>query len=491
MESKPGESEGISVKEPRRVAEISIQPLQEIEVSSSGNGDGALLVVPKSVLRGWLLWRNRRFLWRCTLAGLVLATCFAFSLRKSYTSTVRMMPPEKEAMSTSPMAMMSMMSGNNSGGGGGSSGGGDVASVASDLLGTKSQGALVVDIMHGRTIQDALINRFDLLKVYQLKYMVDARTMLTIHTDVAEDKKSGVIVLKVTDHDPHRAAALAQGYVEALNQLLSSVGSSSARRERIFIEGRLATVKQDLETAQRQYSDYASHTTAIDIPEQSKAMVAAAAVMQGQLMAAQSELQGLSQIYTANNVRVRSAQARVDELQKQLDKMGGGNANLNSSEDGSSEIYPSIRKLPVLGVRWANLYRQVKIQETVFELLTSQDELAKIQEAKETPSVQVYDNADVPEKKSGPPRLLIMMIGAMLSFGTAATWLLITAAWQEIDPHTPHKEFAEYVGRETLGPVFESAARVRSRVVKYLPNWPGNGHAPPVAQEKSDEQEPE
>jgi capsule polysaccharide export protein KpsE/RkpR len=491
MESKPVESEGLSVKETRRVAEISVQPLQEIEVSSSGNGDnGAFIAVPKSVLRGWLLWRNRRFLWRCTLAGLLLATCFAFSLRKSYTSTVRMMPPEKEAMSTSPTAMMSMMAGSSSGSGGGSSGG-DVASVASDLLGTKSQGALVVDIMHGRTVQDALIKRFDLLKVYQVKYMADARARLMNHTDVGEDKKSGVIVLKVTDHDPHRAAALAQGYVEALNDLLSSVGNSSARRERIFIEGRLATVKQALETAQRQYSDYASQTSAIDIPEQSKAMVAAAAVMQGQLMAAQSELQGLSQIYTANNVRVRSARARVDELHRQLDKMGGENASLNSSEDGGSEIYPSIRKLPLLGVRWADLYREVKIQETVFELLTSQDELAKIQEAKETPSVQVYDNADVPEKKSGPPRLLIMMIGATLSFGMAATWLLLTAAWQEIDPRTPHKEFAEYVGRETLGPVFESAARVRARVVKYLPNWPGNGHAAPVPLEKSDEQERE
>jgi uncharacterized protein involved in exopolysaccharide biosynthesis len=491
MEAKSNESENVSVKEPRRVAEIAVPPLQEIEVSSSGNGNGeALVTMPKNVLRGWLLWRTRRFLWRSTLCGLILAACFAFWLRKSYTSTTRLMPPEKQSMSSMPVAIVAAMSGGSSGGGGsgggggGGSGMGDVANVASDLLGTKSQGALVVGLLQGRTVQDALINRFDLRKVYQVKYMADARMRLSKHTDIAEDKKSGVIVIKVVDHDPHRAAQMGQAYVEALNDLLASVSTSSARRERIFIEARLQTVKQALDVAEHQYSDFASKNTAIDIPEQSKAMMEAAAVLRGQLIAAQSEYEGLSQIYTESNVRVRSAHARIEELQKQLDKMGAGNATLSSNE-----IYPSLRKLPLLGVQWADLYREARIEETVYEMLTGQYEMAKIQEAKEVPSVQAYDVADVPETSSGPPRLLIMVVGALFGFLMSVSWVLVKAAWQEIDPRTPHKEFAEFVGRETLGPVFESAARVRERVVKFLPSWTGNGHGS-VEVEKSDVEDP-
>jgi len=480
MESKPSESEVIRVKEPRRLAEISVQQLQDLQVSGSGNGDNgdrdALIAVPKNVARGWVLWRNRRLLWRWTLVGIILATCFAFWLRKSYTAVLRLMPPEKEAMSTSPMAIVAAMSSGNSSGGGGGSSAGDVANVASDLLGTKSEGALVVAMMNGRSVQDAVVNRFDLRKVYQIKYMDDARKRLMKKTEIEEDKKSGVVMIRVTDHDPRRAAAMAQTYVEALNDLLASVSTSSARRERIFIESRLTTVKQALDTAERRYSDYASQNTAIDIPEQSKAMVQAAAVLQGQLISAQSELEGVSQIYTESNVRVRSARARVAELQKELDKMGGENMSVTPN-GGPSEIYPPIRKLPLLGVRWADLYREVKLEETVYELLTGQYELAKIQEAKEVPSVQVYDPAEVPERSSGPPRLLIIVIGAIVFFAMSAAWVLGTAAWEEIDPRAPHKELAELVGRETLGPVFESAARVRARVVKCLPNWPGNGHA--------------
>jgi capsule polysaccharide export protein KpsE/RkpR len=493
MESKANESEGVRVKEPRRLTEISVEQLQELEVNASGNGNEVLIPVPKNVVRGWLLWRNRRFLWRSTLCGIILASCFAFWLRKSYTATARLMPPEKEAMSTSPMAMMAAMSsGNNSGGGSGGGGGGmgDVASVASDLLGTKSQGALVVDMMYGRSVEDAVVNRFDLRKVYKVKFMDDARKRLMKHTDIAEDKKSGIIVMKVADHDPQRAAAMAQTYLEALNDVLATVSTSSARRERIFIEDRLKTVKQSLDAAERQYSDYASQNSAIDIPEQGRAMVAATAMMQGQLIAAQSELEGLAQVYTENNVRVRSARARVAGLQKELDKMGGAENATAPSKNGSSDIYPSIRKLPLLGVRWADLYREVKIEETVYELLTGEYELAKIQEAKEVPSVKFYDPPEVPERPSGPPRLLIIVLGGLFSCGMAAGWVLGNAAWQEIDPRAPHRELAEHVGRETLGPFFESAARVRARVVKCLPNWPGNGHVA-VELGKSDEQRPE
>lgn len=459
-----------------RDTHILDQQLQELELTGGGNGASAGLVSASNNLdRAWLLWENRRFLWRCTLCGLVLAAIFAFWLRKSYTSITRLMPPEREAMSTSPMAMMSAMSGNSSGGSAGSS----LGDVASDLLGSKSQSALVATILEGRTVADALIQQFDLCKVYKVGYLADARARLKKHTEIAEDKKSGVIVIRVTDHDPHRAAQMAQAYVEALNNLLATVSTSSARRERIFIEGRLKTVKASLAAAEQQYSDYASKNTAIDIPEQGKAMVEAAAVLQGEMIAAQSELEGLSQIYTNSNVRVRSARARVAELQRQLEKMGGENPSLSSnvSGSGSSEMYPPIRKLPLLGVRWADLYRETKIEETVYELLTGEYELAKVQEAKEVPSVQVFDTADVPEKSSGPPRLLIMTIGAILAFGMSVVWILSKAAWQQVNSQDPRKELAEHVGNVTLGPIFQSAAWVRERVVKYLPAWPANGHA--------------
>lgn len=179
-------------------------------------------------------------------------------------------------------------------------------------------------------------------------------------------------------------------------------------------------------------------------------MVAAAAALQGQLIAAQSELEGLEQIYTDGNVRIRSLRARVEELKRQLEKLGGDTPTSGSDPNASNsgELYPSIRKLPLLGVRWADLYRETKIQETVFELLTEQYEMAKIQEAKEIPSVKVLDAADVPEKKSSPPRLLIMILGTFLTFTAGVAWVLGTAFWQQTDPHDSRKQLAQEVGNK-------------------------------------------
>src|ERR1700689_2621234 len=122
--------------------------------------------------------------------------------------------------------------------------------------------------------------------------------------------------------------------------------------------------------------------------------------------------------------------------------MGGGDPSPTGSAESPS-LYPSIRKLPLLGVRYAELYRANKIQETVFELLTQQCELAKVQEAKETPSVKVLDTAKVPEKKSFPPRLLIMFLGSFLALIIGTVWILGKAGWENIDACHPGKMLAQ------------------------------------------------
>src|SRR5260370_26114940 len=136
---------------------------------------------------------------------------------------------------------------------------------------------------------------------------------------------------------------MAQAYVEELNKLVSEGSTSSARRERIFIEQRMASVKNDLEDAEKQFSAFASKNTALDIKEQTKAMVESAAVLQGQLIVAQSELQSLERIYTGNNVRVRSLQARVDELKHQAQKLQGTDASLVPDTTQPDQMYPPIR----------------------------------------------------------------------------------------------------------------------------------------------------
>jgi capsule polysaccharide export protein KpsE/RkpR len=390
-----------------------------------------------SVQRLRLLWNERRFLTHAVVAGLLFGTLFAFLLPKRFESTTQLMPPDSQ--SSSGMAMLAALTAKT---------GNSLGSFAGDLLGMKSSGALFIGILRSRTVEDRLINKFDLKKVYWTRLEESARRKLEENTSISEDRKSGIMNITVTDGDPKRAAAMAQAYVDELDRLVAQLSTSSARREREFLETRLKAVQVDLEDAEKEFSQFSSKNSTIDIKEQGKAMVEAAATLEGQLIAAKSELEGLKQIYTDSNVRVRATRARVAELQKQLERIGGKGetASLAGNAQGDS-FYPSIRKLPLLGVTYADLYRRTKVQEAVFEALTQQYELAKVQEVKETPSVKVLDAAKVPEKKSFPPRLLIMFLCTFLTLMGGTVLILGRARWAEVDPTDPGKVLAQEVFR--------------------------------------------
>ncbi len=335
----------------------------------------------------------------------------------------------------------------------------DLGAAANELLGLKSSGALFVGILQSQTVQDAVISKFDLRKVYHDRYMEDARNTLRMNTVISEDRKSGIIMIQVTDRQAQRAAAIAQEYVQQLNRVVTHENTSSAHRERVFLEDRLQSVRQDLEDAEAQLANFSSKNNTLDIQQQGKAMLDAAATLVGEMIAAQSELQGLRQIYTDNNSRVRALHARVEDLRNELNKLRGTdartpvpgtkNASLtsadppaNDSGDPSGDMpYPSIHRLPLLGAQYADYYRHAKIQETVFELLTEQSELAKVEEAKETPSVQVLDAPEVPERKSYPPRLMLISIGTLMVLSLSAFWVLGETQWRALDSHDERKMF--------------------------------------------------
>jgi uncharacterized protein involved in exopolysaccharide biosynthesis len=185
-------------------------------------------------------------------------------------------------------------------------------------------------------------------------------------------------------------------------------------------------------------------------------MVDAAARLQAQMIVEQSGLDSLRQTYGDGNVRIRSAQARIAELQAQITKMGGSSKALsaydnNRTEDASmasrnGDLYPPLRQLPRLAVPYANLYREVQVQEAVYELLTQQFELARIQEAKDVPVVSVIDAPSIPEKKSFPPRLLLALLITAISVVVASALILFTDQWMQVPVDDPRKALALEIG---------------------------------------------
>ncbi|MGO9648149.1 MAG: GumC family protein [Terriglobales bacterium] len=413
---------------------------------------------------------RKRMIGRVVAVAFVLITITTFLIPTDYESTARLMPPEKPK--GEGLAAMLATSGGEAGAANPALG-----SFLADSIGVKGSGALFVGVLKSTTVQDTLVDQFNLCTVYRKRYRQDADRKLADNTDLAEDRKSGIISITVTDHSPRRAQKLAAAYVTTLNQLSAELNTSEAHRERVFLEERLKAVKQDLAAADKDLSEYSSKNLTLDVKEQGKAMVTGAATLEGELIATESQLSGLEQIYTPNNVRVRSLQARVDLLRKKLSELRGNGVNVpNSGGSNDNDTGISLSQLPVLGVTYYDLYRRAKIQETVFEVLTKQYELAKVEEAKELPVIKVLDNPQLPERSSGPPRVRIILIGTLLAFCAVVGWIWFEDRWECMDVDDPRKTTIlelSAVMSVALRPAFERFRAVLRRLVRRTKNGEG------------------
>jgi capsule polysaccharide export protein KpsE/RkpR len=391
-----------------------------------------------------IVWAHRRFLMKATGIALVVSLIIVFLIPKTYVSQARIMPPESGDSSTALLASLA----------GRSIQGELLSGLAASLMGGYHSGALFVDLLHSNSVTGVLVDRFQLQHVYRKRYKVDAAKLLVRNTTISQDKKSGVITLSVKDEDPVRARDMAQAYLDQLNAIVNRTSTSSAHQERTFIEARLADVKAQLERAQEALSEFSSKNSTIDLPEQAKATVESEARIQGQLIAAQGELESLRQVYGDGNIRVREAGARVASLKRELEKMGGSAAPLQpATATGSdhAESYLPLRQVPRLAVPFANLYREVRVKETVYDLLTQQHEVARIQEAKDVPAVEIIDAPGIPEKKAFPPRTVLTLAFTLLLFLALSAFLIFREHWRFMRVDDPRKAFANEVMEEARG----------------------------------------
>jgi len=385
---------------------------QELQIEQNGTRGMERPGEPRS---GWVetvlrLWLDRRPIGMWTVLGLLISAAFTFTVCK-YEATTQLMPPDSNS-SSGLAALAGPLLGKASGAAGGI---GDMLGLGDALGGSKSTGALFTKVLD----------------------FEDARKKLGSRTTIAEDKKSGVLTISVRDKNRDLATHLADAYVEELNRVMIRVATSSAQRERIFLEQRLDEEKKVLGKSEQQFSQFASSNMALDVPQQTKVTVEAAARLQGEMIDARSQLESLEQVYASDNIRVKSLRARIAALSRDLVKINSGRATTEAGQDPANP-YPSVKNLPLIGARWSDLYRDAKIHETVFELLTQRYEMARIQEAKDIATAKVLDEPTVSERRYPRPWEVIL-IGTLLSLAVACLGVWLRYFWERWNVHDPRR----------------------------------------------------
>ena len=314
------------------------------------------------------LLERKRFIVRFVLGAAVLAAIVSLLLPVQYEAKIVLLPPaQNSSIGSSLLGQL------------GSIGAlGSLASLAGGSLGIKNPADMYVSLLTSRTVEDAMIQRFGLMKEYHVKKMSEARKGFRApHARQWPEAKDGLIRLTVEDHDPKRAAELANGYVEEFRRLSASLAITEAARRRLFFQQQLQQAKESLTAAEDAMTKTQQSTGVLQIDSQARALIESAAVLRAQVVAKQVQIEGMRSFATDDNPNLVLAKQELAALQSQLERVAG------SQSDAGSDINLSKGRVTESGMEYLRKFRDLKYQETVFELLAKEFEVAKLDEARE------------------------------------------------------------------------------------------------------------
>jgi tyrosine-protein kinase Etk/Wzc len=292
-------------------------------------------------------------------------------------------------------------------------------SSAFSLPSLTPQRDVFVSILKSRTMGQDVVERFMLQERYEAQFLSDAIRRLQNITAVSLSK-DGIITVKVEEKDPQLAADLANFYVANLDALVARFATTEASKQRSFIAERLAETERELRRAEEALRQFQEANRVIALQDQAKGAVEAAALLKGEIMASEVQLEVMRNFATDANPEVVKLKRRIEETKRHLAQMQYGTGWMLPGENRNpgeprKEIHVPFAQMPELGLELARLTRDVKVQETVYTLLTQQLEQAKIAQARDMPTVQVLDAAVAADRKSKPKIKLNMAIAGVTS----------------------------------------------------------------------------
>jgi uncharacterized protein involved in exopolysaccharide biosynthesis len=366
------------------------------------------------------------------LAGLILALALPFK----YTATTKIMPPQQ---TQSTATMMNQLTG---------VGGGSLAAMAGGGFSLRNPNDIYVGLLTSRPIADAIIQKFNLVKVYHAKDMTAARIHLAGNT-VVTSEKNGFISVSVTDMDKKRVAMMANAYTDELRILTKSIAVTEASQRRLFYEEQLKQAKETLVAAELAFQQVQQQKGLVQLDAQARVMIEGIAALRAQVAAKQVEVQALRSYSTEQNPDVQLAERELTSLQAE-------EARLEQKNHSPGIAGLGLENVPSAGLEYLRAQHELQYQQVLYDILMKQYDAARLDESKDAAIIQVVEPAIEPDHKSSPKRAIILMFSAFVGF--FAGCILALLQWSSVlvqsDPYRA-RQFLNlknvFLGRQDIG----------------------------------------
>jgi len=337
--------------------------------------------------------RQKKLILIAALAIAALGGAVALLLPRRYTATVVILPPQQS--SSNSMAMLAQL--------------GNLGAMASlgGGLSLKNPNDLQVSLLRSQTVEDAMAARFHLESLYRRRYLSSTRRQWERRTSIDNGLKDGLLRLSVTDGDPRRAADLANGWVEAYRHMTASLAITEASQRRLFFERERDAARDSLTRAEDNLKQTEQRTGVIEIDGQARAMIASAAVLRAQVDAKEVEIRGMRQFAAGQNPDLERAEQELSGMEEQLATMSA------AADRVQGDLSMPRGKITQDGLDYARALREMKYREAVYELLTREYEVARVDEARQGSLVQIVDPALIPDRPNSAYRIWTAVIALL------------------------------------------------------------------------------
>ncbi len=354
------------------------------------NKDDIEIKIPELLAK---LARHKKMMGGVTTGAAIVSLVISLLMTPIFRAETKILPPQQGSSNIATQLLNQL---------------GGYANLASSAAGLKSQNEMYIGILRSRTVYDKIIDRFGLMKLYDVKYREDARKDLA-KALAAKSGKDGMIVVSVEDWDPKRAADMANAFVEEMIGVSKGLALTEAAQRRLFFEEQLKDVKLSLARAEEGIKGFQERTGALKIDDQAKAVIQGIGNLRAQIAAREVQYKVAQTFATPQNPDLQRIEEELRGLKVELNKLEqrGGNS--------PDPLMPTGR-MPSVGMEYLRKLRDVKYNETLYELLAKQYEMAKLDEARDAAVVQIIDKAVQPERKVKPKRTLIVSVFTIIGF---------------------------------------------------------------------------
>lgn len=358
-----------------------------------------------------------------TLASALVVAVISLFMTPIYRAETNILPPQQ-----SSSGMSQLMSGL-----------GGAAGFLGGSLGIKNPNDVYIAILKSRAVLDRIIDRFELMKLFEAESREAVRRSLSYSVD-ATSGKNGLISVAIENKDPELAALMANAFIDELKNLTQHLAVTEASKRRLFFEEQLRIAKENLMKSEEAMQSFQEETGAIKMDAQASAVISSIAGLRAQIANREVQLKVMKTYTKAKNPDLQMAEDELQGLNEQLEKLEANSENKSNSSFSTG-------KIPKLGTDYFRKLRDLKYRETLFNLMLKQYEMARVEESRDAISIQVLDKAIVPERRIKPNRKMMVIMALIVSFFLAVFAVFLIEFLMNLSGQPKNKEIIEDIKR--------------------------------------------